>query len=327
MGEKNYKIVYTDNIYKDTDIEKHRFSQVGFDFTVAPSHDEESLIEICRDADGIMVSFAEITGRIIEAAERCKIIVRCGIGVNNIDIAAATKKGIMVANVQKYCADEVSDHVLALMLTLLRRTAYMDRLIKNEVWDPSKARPIPRIKGLTMALYGLGDIAGMVAKKTKAFGFNLIAYDPFVSDECFEKMNVTRITDESELFSRADVLSLHIPLNEKTSRIITYEKIKRMKPSSILINTARGGIVDEAGLIRALQEGLISGAGLDVLKDEYPDMSNPLLHMDNVIVTPHIAYYSEGSEMDLRNFACDQVIGALIDGAPRFFINQKELNR
>lgn len=325
MGK--FKVVYTDNIYLDNRIEIKRFGEAGYDFSVASARDEETLIRECRDADAVMVSFIEMNERIINSLEKCRIIVRCGMGFQNVDIPAATKRGIMVANVEKYCLEEVSDHAIALMLTLIRKTAYMSRLIRNGEWNPAKARPIPRIGDLTMALYGLGGISSRVASKAKAFGMRVVAYDPFLPDEHFQELGVERIENEAELFQIADVLSVHLPLNEKTAGIITYEKLKLMKPTSIFLNLARGGLVDEAGLIKVLQDGSINGAGLDVLKEEYPDMSNPLFQMDNVVVSPHIAYYSEGSDVDLRNYAIDQVIGALENGEPKYFLNRKQLGR
>ena len=322
-----FKVVYTDNIYKDTEIERRRFGEAGCDFTVASAHDEETLIRECRDADAVMVSFIEMNGRIIRSLEKCRVIVRCGMGFNNVDIPAATEKGIMVANVQKYCLDEVSDHAIALMLTLLRKTAYMSRLLREGSWDPAKARPIPRIRDLTLGLYGLGGISSRVANKAKAFGMHVVAYDPFLPAEYFGRMGVERVEREEELFRRADVLSVHLPLNRDTAGIISYDKLRWMKPTAIFLNLARGGLVEEAGLIRALREGVIGGAGLDVLADEYPSMDNPLFQMDNVVVSPHIAYYSEGSDTDLRNYAVDQVLGALEKGEPEFFLNRKELGR
>ena len=327
VNKMKYKVVYTDNIYKDNEIEKRRFGEKGYDFRLATAPDEDTIISECYDADAIMVSFAEITEEIINSLKQCKVIVRCGMGINNVDIAAATKKGIMVANVQKYCLEEVSDHTIALMLTLLRKTAYLSNLLRRGVWDPAKARPIPRLQNLTMALYGLGGISSRVATKAKAFGMRVVAYDPFLPEEYFNKMGVERIQEEQELFRCADVLSIHLPLNEKTKNIVSYEKLKLMKPSAILLNLARGGLINETDMIRALQEGVIGGAGLDVLADEFPDMGNPLFQMDNVIVTPHIAYYSESSDTDLRNFAIDQVIGALENGEPEFILNKKELGR
>jgi len=325
MGK--FKVIYTDNIYKDNEIEYRRFGEAGYDFKVLESHDDETILRECRDADGVMVSYVEMTEKLINSLEKCKILVRCGMGINNIDIPAATKKGIMVANVDKYCLDEVSDHAMALMLTLLRKTAYLSRQLREGIWDPKQARPIPRISELTLGLYGLGAISSRFAVKAKALKMRVTAYDPFLKQEYFDEMGVERIEDELELFRTADVLSVHLPLNKSTAKIISYEKLKLMKPSAIFLNVARGGLVDEAGLIRLLQEGAIGGAGLDVLADEYPSMDNPLFQMDNVIVSPHIAYYSEGSDVDLRNGAINQVMGALENGEPQFFVNRKELGR
>lgn len=322
-----YKVVYTDNIYRDNELECQRFAQAGYDFSVASGHDEATLILECADADAVMVSFAEINANVIAAMNKCKVIIRCGMGVNNVDIPAATAKGIMVANVQKYCLEEVSDHAMALMLTLVRKTAYMSNLLRSGHWDPAKARPIPRIGELTLSLYGLGGISSRVAAKAKAFGMRVVAYDPYLPEELFAKLGVERMASEDELLENADVFSIHLPLMASTANIITYEKLKKLKPNAIFLNLARGGLVDEEGLIRALREGVISGAGLDVLADEYPAMDHPLLHMDNVIVTPHIAYYSEGSDRDLRNLSIDQIIETMEQGAPRFLLNGKELKK
>lgn len=325
MGK--FKVVYTDNIYKDNEIEYRRFAEAGYDFSVASSHDKETLKKECADADAVMLSFIEMDEELINSLQKCKVIVRCGMGFNNVDIPAATKRGIMVANVQKYCLDEVSDHAVALMLTLIRKTAYLSRLLREGIWDPAKARPIPRLKDLTLCLYGLGGISSRFATKAKAFGMHVAAYDPFLPADYFEQMGVERIAEEDELFRRADVLSVHLPLNKSTAKIINAEKLAMMKPTAIFLNLARGGLVDEEALIKALQEGKLGGAGLDVLADEFPSMDNPLFQMDNVIVSPHIAYYSEGSDVDLRNYAINQVIGALENGAPEFFLNKKELGR
>ena len=161
MGK--FKVVYTDNIYKDNEIEYRRFAEAGYDFSVASSHDKETLKKECADADAVMLSFIEMDEELINSLQKCKVIVRCGMGFNNVDIPAATKRGIMVANVQKYCLDEVSDHAVALMLTLLRKTAYLSRLLREGIWDPAKARPIPRLKDLTLCLYGLGGISSRFA--------------------------------------------------------------------------------------------------------------------------------------------------------------------
>lgn len=322
-----YKIVYTDCIRDDADLEAARFAAEGWDFKVASGIDERTLIDECRDADGVIVSVIDMNARIIDAMERCRIIVRGGIGVNNVDIPAATHKGIMVANVMGYCLDEVADHALAMTLALERKVAYLDRLCRSGVWETKAARPVRRLSTLRFGLYGLGNISRNVARKAGALGFRVAAFDPFVPAEAFAAAGVDRIADEDEFFSTCDVISLHVPMSDATRGIVSEAKLRRMKPDALLINTARGGIVDEPGLIRVLSEHRIGGAGLDVLVDEHPDMSSPIFQLDNVLITPHTAFYSEESDRDLRELSCDQVIQALKYGAPTFFVNARELGR
>lgn len=320
------KVVYTDNVFGDSQIEETRYHAAGFTYVEASSSDEASLIRECAQADAVVCCYAKITPNLIQSLpSHCKVIVKAGMGVNNIDIPAATAHGIMVANVQKYCLDEVSDHAIALILTLVRKTAYMDRLCRKGTWNPVASHPIHRIQEMTFCLYGFGNIARFMARKCKAIGFQVAAYDPFLPDEVFASEGVKRIHAEKELFQCADVLAVQLNLTPDTEGIISYEKLCQMKPTALLINTGRGGLVDEPGLIRALQEGIIGGAGLDVLADEHPDMSSPLFQMENVCITPHIAYYSTGSDVDLRNRTCDQVIDALTHGMPEFILNRKEL--
>lgn len=320
------KVVYTDNVFGDSCIEETRYKTAGIIYREASSPDEDALIRECADADAIVCCYAQMTSNIIQSLPaQCKVIVKAGMGVNNIDIPAATTRGIMVANVQKYCLDEVSDHAIALTLTLIRKTAYMDRLCRKGVWNPVRCRPIPRIRDMTFCLYGFGNIARAMARKCKAIGFQIAAYDPFLPDDVFAMEGVERIREEKELFVRADVLAVQLNLTRETEGIISYEKLRGIKSGAIFINTGRGGLVDEPGLVRALQDGIVGGAGLDVLMDEQPDMSNPLFQMENVCITPHIAYYSIGSDIDLRNGTCNQVIDALTCGMPEFILNRKEL--
>ena len=284
MGK--YKVVYTDWVYKDDVIEVNRFGAAGYDFQIASAHDEATLIEECRDADAVMISFADMNANIINAMEKCKIIVRCGMGFNNVDIPAATAKGTMVANVQKYCLEEVSDHAIALMLTLLRKTAYLSRLLQKGIWNPALARPIPRLNELTLGLYGLGGISSRVAAKAKAFGMEVAAYDLYLPDNHFQQMGVKRLEKEEDLFRISDVLSIHLPLNSATAGIITYDKMKLMKSTAIFLNTARGGLVNQADLLEALRTRSIAGAALDVFDAEPLTPSAGFGGLDNVVITP-----------------------------------------
>ena len=178
---------------------------------------------------------------------------------------------------------------------------------------------------MAFVLYGFGAIAQCMARKLKGFGFQVAAYDPFLRDAVFEEEGVRRITEEAEGFRCADVLAVQLNLTPATERIISYEKLRLMKPSAILINTARGGLVDEQALVRALEEGVIGGAGLDVLTAEHPDMTSPLFKMENVCITPHIAYYSTGADIELRHKTCDRVVDALLRGAPENLLNRAQL--
>lgn len=318
----NIKVIYTDNVFGDSSIESSRYSEMGYQYIEATDFDEATLIKECADANAVVCCYAKINSNVIEAMNNCKVIVKAGMGVNNIDIETASEKGIMVANVQKYCLEEVSDHALALALTLIRKTAFMDRKSRNGEWTGAAAcRPIYRISEMKFCLYGFGDIARQIAKKAKAVGFKVAAYDPYLEEKVFKEAEVEHIENEEDIFKEADVLAVQLNLNKDTEGIISYKKIKLMKSSSIFINTARGGLVDEKGLIKALSDKTIGGAGLDVLAEEYPDMDSPIFKMENVCITPHIAYYSTGADIDLRNGTCDQVIEALEHGKPKFLLN------
>ncbi len=322
-----YKVTYTDNIFGDSGIETIRYRKADMIYEEAKSASEEDIISACEDADAVVTCYGIISENVISKLKKCKVIVKAGMGVNNIDILKATERGIMVANVQKYCLEEVSDHAVALTMSLLRKTALMDRLCRQGKWDPISCRPIFRIHGLSFCLYGFGNIARFIAGKMKGLGFRVFAFDPFLSDSVFEDEGVERITVEEELFKSADVLAVQLNLTPKTAKIISYEKMKLMKPSAILINTGRGGLIDEQGLIKALAEGVIGGAGLDVLTEENPDLSSPIFQFENVCITPHIAYYSTTSDKELREKTCDQVIQALTKGMPEFILNGKELGK
>jgi len=326
MGK--FKVVQTDFAFGNTTIEDECYKKAGYDYVVIKSGNIDEIKEAVKDADAVTCSYTEMNADMMDAFTKCKVIVRAGIGVNNVDIPEATKRGIMVANVLHYCKDEVSDHAIALAMGMIRKTCYMDRRVRNGLWEgAAPARPIPRINTLWFCTYGFGNIARKMAPKIKAIGFKVAAYDPYVDDSVFEEYGVERIKDESEVLKRADVLSIMCCLNDETRGIINKEKFALMKPSAILINTARGGIINEPDLIEALQTGVIGGAGLDVVVDETPDMNSPLFKLENTIFTPHIAYYSVASDIDLRYGVCRQVVDALEKGEPEFFVNKTEMGR
>lgn len=318
-----YKILITDSIFPDLSIERDGFAAIDAEMILAPAKDEATLIALAGDADGILVTYAEVTAAVIAAAAKCRIIVRTGIGVNNIDIEAATSRGIMVANVPDYCIAEVADHTLALMLTCLRKTAFLSDRVKHGSWNMNLARPVPRLNRLTAGLFGLGHIAQAVVGRLQAFGLKVLAYDPYVTDDVFRRLGVERARSLAELAAAADVLSLHAPLTRETRGIINEGIFRQMKQSAILINTSRGPLVNEQDLCAAIESGRIAGCGLDVMATEPGDLQSPLLQQDNVIVTPHVAFYSEGSDIELREKSVRQIILALTEGQPQYWLNRK----
>ena len=318
-----YKVMITDTCFPDTDIERNELEKIDAELIVSEGTDEKTLIETGKDCDGIIFDYAQITDEILSNLPKCKVAARYGIGVNTIDIDAASRNGIMVANVPDYCLDEVSDHAIALSLACSRRiTQYNDRT-KNKEWDVTSIGPVYRMEGKNFCLYGLGNIAQKVAAKAKVFNFNIFAYDPYVGDEIFKKASVKRVESLEELASIADVLSIHAPLTAETKFSINADIFKLMKKNSILINTSRGPVVNEKDLIEALKQKMIMGAGLDVLMEEPPKENSELLELDNVIVTPHVAFYSAEAEEELRRRVAREVIYGITEGAPHSFINKE----
>ncbi|MCY3805317.1 MAG: C-terminal binding protein, partial [bacterium] len=238
--------------------------------------------------------------------ERCRIIARTGIGIDTVDLAAATAKGIVVTNVPEYCEDEVSDHAMALMLALARNVTRGNALVHGGGWSLAEVKPIYRLRGRTVGLVGFGKIARLVAGKAQGFGLDVLAYDPYV-DPVEAALTGAELTSFEELLARSDFVSVHAPLTPETRHIIGAEALAMMRPEAVVVNTARGGLVDVAALAEALDRGAIAGAGLDVLPDEPPAADLPLYGRPNVILTPHTAFYSEESVLDLQVKAAQQV--------------------
>ncbi|MDI6600769.1 MAG: C-terminal binding protein [Thermoanaerobacteraceae bacterium] len=322
----SFKVVMVDTIFPDFSIEQEVLNEIDANFVFVGDKDEDAIINLAKDADALVTVYAEITRNIIEKLEKCRIIVRCGIGVNNIDIQAATEKGIYVANVPDYCWDEVSDHAMALVLTLERKILLFDKKVKSGDWSHDGATPIYGLRGQTFGLVGFGNIPKMVAKKAQAFGFNVVAYDPFVAQEAADQYNVKMVSLE-ELLKVSDVISIHAPLTDDTYHMVNKDTLSLMKPTAYLVNTARGPIVDTEALYEALKDHKIAGAALDVLEVEPPTKVNPLLTLDNVILTPHAAFYSEASSINLRRLAFTEVVRVLKGGYPKNFVNKKQLSR
>lgn len=307
-------VVLTDYMYDSIQPFQDVYDQAGFEFRPYQCKTSEEIIRVAKDADAVQVHFAQITKEVINALPKCRLIVRSAVGMDNIDVAAATAAGIPVANVPDYGIEDVSTHAILLMLAVTKKFNILTGTVREGVWDYSVTKPVHRIQGQVFGLMGCGAIARCAAKKAQAFGMRVIAYDPYLKQEQVSGLGIT-LKSAQEVARESDVVSVHLPLTEETKEIINREFFSWMKPGAFLINTARGGVVQETDLVEALRTGEIAGAGLDVLAQEYIEKDNPLLQMDNVIITPHAAWYSEEAEFTLLTSAAEEVVRGL-NGEP-----------
>ncbi len=243
--------------------------------------------------------------------------------MDSIDLKAATECNIIVANVPDYCVDEVSTHAFSLILSCARAITMLDREVRGKKWDFTLSKPLYRTQGKIIGLFGLGRIARMLARKATSFGFKIIAYDPFVLDTD----SYVKLAALEQLLYESDFLSIHAPLTDKTKHIIGEKELMMMKNSAYLINTSRGSLVDEKALYVALKEKRIAGAALDVMENEPPDWNNPLLSLENIIITPHISFYSEESYTELKTKAAEAVLSVLTGNKPRSIVNPMVLKK
>jgi D-3-phosphoglycerate dehydrogenase len=289
---------------------------------------DEDLAHWAGDADVVWLFGGSrvVTDRNLDLLARCGAILRTGSGTDNVPVEAATQRGIVVAHTPDVAADAVSDHTIGLLFAALRQIAVQDRAVRAGVWDRYRAWPHWHLRGGTLGLVGFGRIAQLLVHKLSGFEMTFLAYDPLGSAEALAKHQV-RGAALDELLAASDVVSLHCPLTPDTRHLIDKRALRRMKPTAVLINTARGLVLDEHALVRALSEGWIAAAGLDVLEKEPPDPSNPLLRLDNVVLTPHIAGYSDVYLESSWRSSVDAVV-ALANGRwPRAFVNRPEKPR
>jgi len=322
-----FTVAMIDYDYESLAAFEEEFARHDVAFVAQHSRDIADALAFAREADGVIVQkLGPVDGRFMDGLQRCRVLGRTGIGIDPIDVRAATERGIIVVNVPSYCEDEVSDHAMALILALARKVPLYDRSVRGGAWDFNVGRPIRRLKGQTVGLLGFGKIPRLVAPKAQAFGFRVISHDPYVSAEVFAKAGVGPVSFD-DLFQQSDFLSVHAPLTEKTRGLVGATQLRLMKRTAYLINTARGPVVDEAALIAALRAGQIAGAALDVLSVEPPPADHPLRQMDNVILTPHAGYYSEESLRDLHVLLARYVSEALHGKRPAGLYNPEVLAR
>ena len=286
----------------------------------------DEIIALAPQADAILTCWKDVPAEALDIAPNCRVVSRYGIGLDNIPIGRATELGMLVTNVPDFCLEEVSDHVMALLLATARQLFPLARTAERSDWTRETPRPIPRVKGQTLGLIGFGNIARALVPKALGFGLRVMAYTPRLRPE--DAPQGVEVTNElATLLAASDYVSIHSPLTEETAHLIDDAALAQMKPNALLINTSRGGVIDERALVQALKEGRIAGAALDVTDPEPPSGDNPLLSLENVIVTPHAAFYSVAATAELARKAAENVVTVLRGEVPKTLVNADVLDQ
>ena len=308
----------------DYTYERQRLDALGVQLILKKSETEEAIIQACQDADVMVVEGTRtpITARVMAALPCCKLIVKYAVGVDNIDVGAASNHRIVVANAADFCTEEVSDHTVALLLASSRRVMSADRYVRTGQWAGFvRAQPIRRISQLTLGLVGMGRIARATARKMAGFGLKIIAADPYVTSQSAQAG--VEMVSLDRLWREADLISVHVPLMPETRGLLNEAAFRSMKPTAIVVNTSRGPVIDEKALIQALREKWIAGAALDVVEEEPLALTSPLREFDQVILTPHCAADSTDSMLHVRRTVIDSIEAVYRGYWPPFPLNPK----
>lgn len=321
-----FKVVITDFGAPDNDLEASELQSSGLDIELVRLNvrSSDELMPHVHDAHALIVQWAQITRPVIEALRHCQVISRYGIGVDMIDLEAATDHGIPVCNVPDFCIDEVSTHTLAFVLALNRHILGHYAHVTSGQWGGPPGGAPARLAGQWLGVLGLGKIGGAVARKAKALGLKVLAYDPYLQPEQAQALGVELVSLE-DLLRRADYLSIHCPLTKETRHLIGSAQLALMKPSAYLINMARGPVVDQPSLYQALVNSVIAGAAVDVLEQEPPAPDDPLLKLPNMLITPHTSSWSAESVVQLRRDVARNVVYVLRGEPPRAVVNPQVL--
>lgn len=299
-----------------------------FEVIIASDPSVETVKREIKGVEGVIVRTAPFTREIIEAADRLKVIARHGVGVDNIDIQAATKKGILVLNTPDANAVSVAEHTITAIGALAKRLMYMDRATREGNWEARNEYKAIDLDGKVLGLVGLGRIGTLVAKKASAaFNMKVIAYDPYVSRQVAEENGITLYDDLDRIFREADVVSLHTPLTAETRGLVNAARLSLMKPTAFLVNFSRGGVVDEEALYKALKSRAIAGAALDVFGEEPPPRNHPLFELDNVLLSPHSAALTQECVVRMATGAAQGVVDVLTGRKPQFVVNPEVLEK
>lgn len=315
-------IAVTDSVFPSLDPAKAALKRIDPELRMAKSASADDILAVARDADAILVTYAKLTAEMIGQLGKCKAIGRFGMGVDNIDLPAAAKAGITVTYVPDYGVREVSDHAMAMLLAMIRKIPLSNTLVQAGRWEMPAVVPIHRVEGRTLGLLGFGHIGRALAPKAQAFGLNVIAHDPFVRPDALKAAKVEGV-DLDTLLSRSDYLSVHAPLTPQTRGLFNAATFAKMKRGALLVNTARGPLVDEEALLAALKSGQLGGAALDVVTTEPLPKDSALIGHDNLILSPHTAFYSVEALEELQTKCAADVARVLSGETPVYPISAK----
>lgn len=316
----NRKVLITDYVWPSLDPERKVLEDAGFELVVAPDASEDTLAGLATDVDAIMFCFAQVTEKVLRSAEKCVVASRYGIGVDNVNIPVCTELGIVVTNVPDYCIDEVTEHTLGMVIALNRRLVPHNAAVKAGGWSRVKLdRPMRRMSGATFGVIGYGRIGRSVAAMANALGMKVLTFDPMLKPG--QDAGVAESVSLADVLANSDFISVHVPLTDQTRGMIGKSELAAMRPGAIIVNPARGGLIDEFALADALSSGHIGGAGLDVMEPAPPAAGHPLLKQENVIITPHTAFFSQASTLELETRTAKEVVRVVNGGEPENFIN------
>ena len=331
-SEAKFNVIIADSIFLDSDIEQEILGKVGAKVHKYQLYDIGQLKQVTAEADGVMASVAPMNKEIIANLKKAKAIVCYGVGYDNVDVKAATERGIVVCNVPDFMTYEVAEHTMALILSLVRKIPWANNFARTEKWKKdgirswNNFRPLSYLDGKIAGIIGFGRIGRQVAELLKAFHVQVLAFDPYVGKDAAAAMGVEMV-DLPTLLAKSDIVSVNAFLSQETFHLIDENQLRQMKKTAIIVNTSRGKIINNEALIRALKNEWIAGAGLDVLEQEPADPNSPLLQLNNVVITPHIAGMSEKASLNSRRLASEEMARALTKQTLRNPINREVLER